>query len=106
MIRALSLGAGVQSSRLLLGAAQGEFGPPPDVAVFADTGWEPMRVYGWLAYLEECVRGVIPIQRVYGGDLRGGAVAAAMGKGGKYSKLPLYVSSPAGGREGMPTRAR
>lgn len=43
----LSLGAGVQSSTLLLMACAGEL-PRPDVAVFADTGWEPSAVYRWL----------------------------------------------------------
>src|SRR5690606_16533311 len=41
-LRVLSLGAGVQSSRLLLGILEGEFGTPgedaPSCAVFADTG--------------------------------------------------------------------
>ena len=38
--RYLSLGAGVQSSAVLLLAARGEIAPF-DAAVFADTGWEP-----------------------------------------------------------------
>jgi len=40
-LRALSLGAGVQSTTLALMAAHGEIGPMPDCAIFADTGWEP-----------------------------------------------------------------
>jgi len=44
--RSLSLGAGVQSTVLALMAERGEYGlPKPDVAVFADTGWEPPEVY-------------------------------------------------------------
>ena len=40
--RVLSLGAGVQSSCLALMAEKGEYGlPKPDLAIFADTGWEP-----------------------------------------------------------------
>ncbi len=39
-IRALSLGAGVQSTTLALLAVEGVL-PMPDVAIFADTGWEP-----------------------------------------------------------------
>jgi hypothetical protein len=49
----LSLGAGVQSSALALMAAHGEIKPMPDVAVFADTGFEPKQVYRWLAWLEK-----------------------------------------------------
>jgi hypothetical protein len=44
-IRILSLGAGVQSTTLALMAAHGEIGPMPDCAIFADTQWEPRRVY-------------------------------------------------------------
>ena len=48
--RLLSLGAGVQSSALLLLAADGEL--EADAAVFADTGVEPAAVYAWLDHLE------------------------------------------------------
>lgn len=37
-LRALSLGAGVQSTTMALMAAHGEIGPMPDCAIFADTG--------------------------------------------------------------------
>ena len=44
MKRFLSLGAGVQSSTLALMIANGEL-EPVDSAIFADTGWEPRKVY-------------------------------------------------------------
>lgn len=47
MLRVLNLGAGVQSSAVLLMACKGEL-PKPDVALFADTGEEPASVYNWL----------------------------------------------------------
>lgn len=50
-LRVLSLGAGVQSTTLALMAAHGEIGPMPDCAIFADTGWEPRRVYEHLDWL-------------------------------------------------------
>ena len=50
-VRVLSLGAGVQSSTLALMASRGDIGPMPDYAVFADTKWEPKKVYEWLAWL-------------------------------------------------------
>ena len=38
----LSLGAGTQSTVMALMAEQGYNGmPKPDLAIFADTGWEP-----------------------------------------------------------------
>ena len=49
----ISLGAGVQSSVMALMAAKGEITPMPDCAIFADTGWEPKRVYEWLDWLED-----------------------------------------------------
>lgn len=50
-LRALSLGAGVQSTTMALMAAHGEIGPMPDCAIFADTGWEPKAVYDHLSWL-------------------------------------------------------
>lgn len=46
-LRVLNLGAGVQSSAILLMACAGEL-PRPDVAIFADTTDEPPDVYAWL----------------------------------------------------------
>ena len=55
-IRSLSLGAGVQSTVLALLADRGEYGlPKPDVAVFADTGWEPPHIYEHLDWLQSAV---------------------------------------------------
>ncbi|WP_433894799.1 hypothetical protein [Streptomyces sp. CA-111067] len=50
-LRVLSLGAGVQSTRLLLLAAEGRL-PKLDAAIFADTGWEPRAVYEHLDRIE------------------------------------------------------
>ena len=61
----LSLGAGVQSSVLLLMAEAGEITPRPGAAIFADTGWEPAAVYQHLGWLESQTS--IPIIRVSNG---------------------------------------
>lgn len=45
-LRILSLGAGVQSTALLVMAAEGLI--DVDAAVFADTQWEPRKVYDHL----------------------------------------------------------
>ena len=63
MIRVLSLGAGVQSSTLLLMAVAGEL--ELDHAIFADTGHEPEPVYRWLEYLQRV--STIPIHVVRDG---------------------------------------
>lgn len=60
-IRTLSLGAGVQSTTLLLLALEGAL-PKPDYAIFADTKWEPKRVYEHLDLITSVAAG--------GGDSR------------------------------------
>ncbi len=70
-LRVLSLGAGVQSTALLLMAIHGEFEVRPDVAIFSDTGWEPPSVYehlNWLQGVSEAAG--IPVVRVSGGNIR------------------------------------
>ena len=67
-MKVLSLGAGVQSSTLLLMALAGEFDAPPDVAIFADTQDEPDGVYAQLKYLREQA-GDFPIHTVTKGKL-------------------------------------
>lgn len=49
----ISLGAGIQSTTLLLMAAHGEITPKPKYAIFSDTGWEPDAVYKHLEWLEK-----------------------------------------------------
>lgn len=44
-LRALSLGACVQSTNLAPARRPGQIGPMPDCAIFADTGWELKAVY-------------------------------------------------------------
>ena len=48
-LRILSLGAGVQSSTLLMKIYNGEIAPV-DAAIFADTGNEPKEVYDWFKF--------------------------------------------------------
>lgn len=62
--RALSLGAGVQSTTVLLLALAGEIAPF-DAVVFADTGDEPAEVYAHLERLEA----LTPVVRVTAGRL-------------------------------------
>lgn len=52
-MRVLSLGGGTQSTVMALLADEGRFGQRPDVAVFADTGWEPDAVYDNVGWLEQ-----------------------------------------------------
>ena len=97
-LHVISLGAGVQSSVMLLMAATGELEPFPAAAIFADTQWEPRRVYGHLAWLEsEVVRltdGKLPIYRVTAGDIRSGVLSAKR----RFTPMPLFTASGGMGR--------
>lgn len=65
-MRILSLGAGVQSSALLLMCQNGDV-EPIDCAIFADTGSEPQKVYEWLEVLKS--KSKVPIYTVSKGRL-------------------------------------
>lgn len=94
-LKILSLGAGVQSSTLLLMACHGEI-ERVDAAIFADTGWEPRAVYTHLDWLEGEARKVgIPIYRVSGGNLKEDLLREVRGEGsgktGRIGQPPYFV---------------
>jgi len=93
-VRVLSLGAGVQSTTLLLMAREGEL--DLDAAVFADTQWEPAAVYAHLVWLESV--SPVPIERVTHGDIRALTVSAT-----RSASLPFYVQQT-NGAQGMQQR--
>lgn len=70
-VQIASLGAGKQSTYMLIEALNGKFGEKPDFAVFADTGNEPQYVYNQLDYLiKYCLEKFnFKINIVSGGDL-------------------------------------
>ena len=102
--RALSLGAGVQSSVLALLVSRSdprlvENGyPKPDVAVFADTGWEPDYVYRHLDWLEQQLD--YPLIRVSSGDLRSNLKKARTVSGHSFVDVPLFTVNE-DGKKGM-----
>lgn len=98
-IRILSLGAGVQSTALLMLAADGEI-PTFDAAIFADTGWEPRAVYDHLDRIEAEIAapGGIPIYRVSAGNIRDDALDPER----RFASMPLYVLN----KDGSPGMAR
>lgn len=93
MLTVVSLGAGVQSTTLVLMAARGEIGPMPDAAIFADTQAEPKAVYEHLTWLRSGVL-PFPVYVVTAGDLS--AYVAAERPKGKYLRvdIPAYVQAP------------
>ncbi len=94
-MRVLSLGAGVQSSTLLLMALHGDFETVPDYAIFADTGWEPRAVYEWLDYLEAQSEGRVPVLRVSNGNIRQ-ALTAPVGSRQRFASVPFFLQQPDG----------
>lgn len=94
-MRVLSLGAGVQSTTMLLMADCGELGEKPEAAIFADTGWEPAAVYFHLHWLEQQVS--IPIVRVSIGNIRedtlSGRLPRAGGQEKRFATMPFHLEN-------------
>lgn len=89
-LRVLSLGAGVQSTTLYLLACEGRIGPF-DVAIFADTRWEPGTVQAHLARLK-AFGGRVPILDVSAGNIRDDALDPAR----NFVAMPLYFRTDDG----------
>lgn len=91
----LSLGAGVQSTALLLASAKGLL-PKLDAAIFADTGWEPANVYDHLDRIDQEIAqpAGIPILRVSEGNIREDAFDSEK----RFASMPLFVKSPNGSK--------
>lgn len=88
----LSLGAGVQSSALLLMSNKGLFGvPKADIAIFSDTQAEPPWVYEHLEKLHEISK--IPILTVTAGSL-GKDTLIGKGEGHKgFIPIPVFSAN-------------
>lgn len=93
MKRFLSLGAGVQSSTMALMIAHGEI-EPVEAAIFADTGWEPPKVYEWLDWLEKQLP--YPVIRVQRGNLRDDILTRK--EGVRLAAVPWHMVMPNGDR--------
>ncbi len=95
----LSLGAGVQSTTVLLLSEAGIL-PRIDHAIFADTGWEPQAVYDNLEWLK--TQTTIPVHTVSAGNVREGMLNSTI-RGPKierHASMPLRVIAR-DGSEGM-----
>ena len=95
-LRMISFGAGVQSTAMLLMALCGEIQPRPDCAVFADTGWEPARVYETLRWVGAlCHRHSFPLYVVSAGNIKEGILEKGM-KGQRFASMPFHVLNKEG----------
>ena len=98
--RSLSLGAGVQSTVLALMAERGEYGlEKPDVAIFADTGWEPPGVYEHLDWLEDQLS--FEVVRVQAGNIKDHILRGTSPDGNNYLGIPAFLI----GADGNPSVA-
>jgi len=89
-MKVLSLGAGVQSSTLLLMACRGAI-EKPDLAIFADTGWEDPRTYQHLNWLEgEAAKAGLLVLRVQRGNIRDDLLNAAEMKMA-FLQMPVFI---------------
>lgn len=102
----LSLGAGVQSTTMALMAARGEITPMPDVALFADTGWEPKKVYDHLSWLMSSNVLPFPVHIVDNGNIREDIDTVAAGEKiagkGRVANAPFFAVGKDG--KGVPIR--
>lgn len=95
-LRILSLGAGVQSTTVLLMMLNGDL-QRADHVIFADTGWEPAAVYQHLNYLQELMRQAeMPFHIVSAGNLRDDTLDVTK----RSASLPLFMRD-ANGKKGM-----
>ena len=96
LVKVLSLGAGVQSTALLLMSIRGEL-PKLDYAIFADTGWEPKEVYDHLDWcFEQGEAAGIKMVKVSGGNLREQAVGAIDDTSKRFASIPCFIKNPDG----------
>jgi len=94
-LRVLNLGAGVQSSVLLMKMLDYEI-KRPDVAIFADTGNEPNEVYDWLNKLIKLCKNEIDIQIVKNVDNTGNLVQDIQSPSGRHSLIPVHIKGQDG----------
>jgi len=97
----LSLGAGVQSTVMLMLGIRGEI-ERPDHVIFADTGWEPEGVYRHVEWCKrQCEKANLPFHQVSAGNIRDDMLNARADKEykGRWAAMPLFTSGD--GIQGM-----
>ncbi|WP_299243069.1 hypothetical protein [uncultured Aquimarina sp.] len=99
----ISMGAGTQSTDLLLRGLKGEFGEVPTHAIFSDTGNEPKGVYNYLEWLRKFVdqEYKFTIDVVSAGNIYNDALAYLEGTRKRYGGVPYYTKNPITGKKGI-----
>lgn len=91
----ISLGAGKQSSYMLLNALENKFEKRPDLAIISDTGCEPQYVYDYLEWLKIYVKQKynFDIITVSKGNLMTDVINYVDGKTNRVSQLPFFLEN-------------
>jgi len=94
MINVLSLGAGKQSSYMLLRALDGYFDSKPEYAIFSDVGCEPQYVYDFINWLKDYVKAKydFDIIIIKGRDLMQDTEDYYSGKNRCGASIPAFLS--------------
>ena len=93
--KVLSLGAGTQSSVMALMAEEGWNGlEKPDIAIFADTGWEPPHVYEHLDWLKKQLS--YEVLCVSAGNIRENILTGVTPDGNHFLDIPVFLINPDG----------
>jgi hypothetical protein len=102
-LRVLSFGAGVQSTVLLLMAAKGEIKPMFDVAIFADTQFEPASIYLHLDWCKEELKKLtndrVQLEKVTAGNLKENEINHINLNGTSFSSIPYFTDTGLGRRQ-------
>ncbi len=99
----ISLGAGTQSTDLLLRGLRGEFDVKPTAAIFADTGNEPKGVYNYLEWLIAYTSKEFnfKIEVVSKGNIYQDALDYLKGNSKSSEGIPYYTKNPKTGRKAI-----
>ena len=102
-LRVVSFGAGVQSTVMLLMAAKGEITPRPDLAIFADTQFEPPEIYEHLDWckteLKRLTNDQVKLEITTAGDLRRNEEQGLNVLGQAYNTIPFFTDTGLGRRQ-------
>lgn len=97
-LNVISLGAGKQSSYMLLTALEGAYDSKPDFAIFSDTGCEPEFTYQFLNWLKDHVKSKydFDIVIVSKGDIMTDTINYIEGKKAGNPQIPLRLGDGGG----------
>ena len=97
VLTVISLGVGVQSSTMALMSAKGVL-PKVDCAIFADTGYEPKKVYEYLEWIKTQLP--FPVYTVMKGNIKDDMIGS-IDNGTRFPTAPFFTRNAETGKKGM-----